>query len=133
MGFRDRMGGGGSRGGSGGGGRYGDDRGGSSGGFNRFDKPSFRQFREAPVKSGEEYDVEITDVAAKGDGIAKVEGFIIFIAGARKGEKCRIRIMEVRNRFAIGQRVEGGAAAATTTEAATEDASEEESEVEGTQ
>ncbi|MCX6816162.1 MAG: TRAM domain-containing protein, partial [Candidatus Aenigmarchaeota archaeon] len=39
---------------------------------------------------GEEYDVTITDVGAKGDGITKVENFIVFVNGAKKGEKCRI-------------------------------------------
>ncbi len=93
MGYRDRddRRGGGFRGG-GGGFRGG---GGGGGGFSQ---------REAPVKSGEEYDVEITDIAAKGDGICKIQGFIVFVPGASKGEKCRIRISEVRNRFAIAQK-----------------------------
>ena len=76
------------RGGFGGGGHRSDDRrggggfggGGHRGGFDRGfdDKPK-------PVKMGEEYDVEITDVGAKGDGICKVENFIVFVAGASKG------------------------------------------------
>ncbi|VVC71885.1 23S rRNA (uracil(1939)-C(5))-methyltransferase RlmD [uncultured archaeon] len=78
------------------------------------------------MKEGQEYDVEIIDVAAKGDGIAKVENFVVFVAGARKGENVRIRISEVRQRFATGEVIgagtgapastsnEGGAAAAET-------------------
>ncbi len=75
--------------------------GGGGGGFGRrpsFDKPK-------PVKLGEEYDVKITDVGAKGDGITKIENFIIFVHGAKKGEECRIRIKEVANKFAIGEKV----------------------------
>ncbi|MFH1200095.1 MAG: TRAM domain-containing protein [Candidatus Micrarchaeota archaeon] len=110
MGFRDR-GYGGSDGGYGGG-----RSGGSSGG-----RPSYNDGgmgREVPVKQGEEYDLEITDVAKKGDGIGKVEGFIIFVAGAHKGDKLRVRISQVRNRFAIGEVVGSGAStgAASTTE-----------------
>lgn len=99
-GGRDRGGGsdsGRSHYGGGGGGGYGGDRGG--GGYER------REQRQAPVKEGEEYDVEITDVAAKGDGVCKIQGFIVFVPGASKGDKCKIRISTVRNRFAIAEKV----------------------------
>lgn len=101
---RRRFGGGGGRGGGRGGfgggrreGGFGGGRGGFGGGRD-FDKPK-------PVKVGEEYDVEITDVGAKGDGITKVENFIVFVNGGKKGEKCRIRIKEVANKFAIADKV----------------------------
>ncbi len=93
--------GGGGRGGGGfgrGGGGFG---GGHGGGFGRHDNDN----KPKPVKVGEEYDVEISDVGAKGDGITKIENFIVFVAGAKKGEKCRIRIKEVANKFAIGEKV----------------------------
>ncbi|MEM4201523.1 MAG: TRAM domain-containing protein, partial [Nitrososphaerales archaeon] len=32
-----------------------------------------------PVTVGEEYDVNISDISRRGDGIAKIEGFIIFV------------------------------------------------------
>lgn len=85
---------------------------GGGGGFRRdFDKPK-------PVKIGEEYDVTITDVGAKGDGITKVENFIVFVGGAKKGEHCRIRIKEVANKFAIGEKI--GASEHGTEESAEE-------------
>ena len=59
-----------------------------------------------PVKVGEEYDVEISEVGSKGDGIARVKNFVVFINGAKKGEKAHIKITEVRNRFAIGEKME---------------------------
>ena len=102
MGYRDR---------GSGGGDWGGDRGGYGGGFEQ---------REAPVRPGEEYDVQITDVAQKGDGIAKVEGFIIFVAGASKGENCRIRIKDVRRRFAVGEKVGTAGVAATPEEGGAE-------------
>ena len=74
-------------------------RGSGHGGFGHFsDKPK-------PVKVGEEYDVKITDVGAKGDGITKVENFILFVPGAKKGEECRVRIKEVANKFAIAEKI----------------------------
>ena len=131
MGFRDRDSGGGRRGGSGGGGGYGGGGGRDRGGFGGGGRDrggfgggggggGFAQ-REAPVKSGEEYDVEITDIAAKGDGICKIQGFIIFVPGASKGEKVRIKINEVRNRFAIAQKT--GDAQSTDSPAASDSAS----------
>ena len=103
MGYGERGGGGGYGGGrGGGGGGYG---GGGGGRSERFES------REAPVHVGDELDVTISDIAQKGDGIARVEGFIIFVAGAAKGEQCRVRIRDVRARFAIGDKV-GGASAA---------------------
>jgi predicted RNA-binding protein with TRAM domain len=59
-----------------------------------------------PVKVGEEYDVEINEVGSKGDGIARVKNFVVFINGVKQGEKAHIKITDVRNRFAIGEKVE---------------------------
>ncbi len=127
MGFGER--GGRDRGGFGGGGRRfgsGGGSGGSGGRESNYDRPQ----REPPVHAGEEYDVEITDVAAKGDGICKIEGFIIFVGGASKGEHCRVKIREVRHRFGIADKV-GDAAAPADNSASTADAAEsEESEEE---
>lgn len=84
-----------------------------------------------PVKAGEEYDVEISEVGAKGDGIARINNFVVFVSEAKKGEKIKVKITEVRNRFAIGEKV--GAAEAkeevkAEVEAETEGAEEVESE-----
>jgi len=107
--------------------RYGRERGGSRGFGERRERGSggFRResgygggggFRQAPVKVGEEYDVQITDVAAKGDGIARIEGFIIFVPGTTRGDSCRIRVKEVARRFAVAEKV-GEATSAPTSEA----------------
>ncbi len=77
--------------------------GGGRGGFRR--GGGFQNDRPKPVKVGEEYDVKITDTGTKGDGITKVENFIVFVANAKKGEECRIKIKEVAQRFAIGEKV----------------------------
>ncbi len=112
---------------SGGGGGFG--RGGGGGGFHGgsrggdFDKPK-------PVKIGQEYDVTITDVGAKGDGITKVENFIVFVNGGKKGEKCRIRIKEVANKFAIADKVGASEGSEEKEESQEESASEESEETE---
>lgn len=58
-----------------------------------------------PVKLGEELEVTIESVGAKGDGIAKKDGFVIFIAGVQKGETLKIKITELKTSFAIGEKV----------------------------
>lgn len=58
-----------------------------------------------PINVGEEYDVEINEVGSKGDGIARIKNFVVFVNGGKQGEKTRIKIKEVRNRFAIGEKV----------------------------
>lgn len=77
-----------------------------------------------PVKVGEEYNVTINDVGAKGDGITKIENFIVFVAGVSKGENCRIRIKEVANKFAIAEKI--GEASSATEEVESESGSDEE-------
>lgn len=58
-----------------------------------------------PVKVGDELDVTIEAVAAKGDGIAKREGFVIFVPGAAQGETCKIRITQVKASSAVAEKV----------------------------
>jgi predicted RNA-binding protein with TRAM domain len=60
-----------------------------------------------PVEVGKEYDVEITEISRRGDGIAKIEGFVIFVAGAKAGSKVRIKVTSIGPRFASAQVVEG--------------------------
>lgn len=57
-----------------------------------------------PVEEGKEYEVTIDAQGAKGDGIAHIEGFVVFVAGARVGEKVRIRITALKRTFAIGEK-----------------------------
>jgi predicted RNA-binding protein with TRAM domain len=56
-----------------------------------------------PVEMGKEYEVEISEISRKGDGIARVQGFVIFVAGVNAGQKTKIRITSVGDRFAKGE------------------------------
>ena len=104
---------------------FGGGRGG--GGFRR---GGFEDDRPKPVKVGEEYDVKITDVGTKGDGITKVENFIVFVANAKKGEECRIKIKEVAQRFAIGEKIGASEDKESSEESSEETVQAEESEEE---
>jgi len=48
-----------------------------------------------PVEVDEELDVKIEAVGAKGDGIAKKDGFVLFVPNTKEGETVRIRITKV--------------------------------------
>ena len=55
-----------------------------------------------PVKTGDELEVKVEEVASKGDGIAKKDGFVIFVKGAKKGDTVKVRITDVKERYAQG-------------------------------
>src|SRR5215218_6937286 len=75
-------------------------RGGRFGG-NRFGGPK-------PVESGKEYDVQVTEISRKGDGVARIQGFIVFVKGGRVGQKTRVRVTHVGDRFATAKTIDGG-------------------------
>lgn len=60
----------------------------------RGERNGFRE-KAAPVKANDEMDVEIEAVGKKGDGIAKREGFVLFVPNTKKGDKVRIRVLKV--------------------------------------
>lgn len=70
----------------------------------RFRRKSFDRVQAAPVKVGEEYEVEITEVGSRGDGIARIKNFVVFVSGTKRGDKTRIKITQVRRKFAIAER-----------------------------
>jgi predicted RNA-binding protein with TRAM domain len=53
-----------------------------------------------PVEVGKEYEVDVTEISRKGDGIARVQGFVVFVANATVENKIRIKVTEVADRFA---------------------------------
>lgn len=60
----------------------------------------------APVNEGEEYDVKIEDTGRDGDGITRIEGFVVFVSGAKVGDEVKIRINSARRNFAFADVVE---------------------------
>ena len=74
----------------------------SYGGFRRNDS-----FGPKPVETGKEYDVQISEISRKGDGIARVQGFVIFVKDGKVGQNAKIRVTQVGNRFATAEIVNG--------------------------
>jgi len=61
----------------------------------------FRQSRgPVPVKEGDELDVTIEAVGRRGDGIAKVENFVVFVPGTKAGDRVKVKITSVGGSFA---------------------------------
>lgn len=56
-----------------------------------------------PVEKNKEYIVDIIDNGFQGEGIARIEGFSIFIPNAIKGEKIKILIVKVLSSYAFGK------------------------------
>jgi len=82
--------------------------------------------RFVPVKEGEELDVKIEGIAAKGDGVAKKDGFVIFVPGAQLNEEMRIKITKVARKVAFAEKV--GAAQGPVQSDSAEEAKDESSE-----
>jgi predicted RNA-binding protein with TRAM domain len=59
-----------------------------------------------PVEEGKEYTVTITDIGSQGDGIARVEGFVVFVPETKVGQSVKIKITRVGNKSAFAKVVE---------------------------
>ncbi|WP_318174217.1 23S rRNA (uracil(1939)-C(5))-methyltransferase RlmD [Aerococcus sanguinicola] len=57
--------------------------------------------RQAPVKKNANYEVTIEDLTYEGLGVAKVDGFPVFVHDALPGESCAIRVVKVLKKFAF--------------------------------
>lgn len=42
-------------------------------------------------------------MSRRGDGIARIQGFVIFVEGAKAGEHVKIKVIDVGDRFAKAQ------------------------------
>jgi len=70
----------------------------------RFERRSY-----APVKVGDELDVEIEAVGEKGDGLAKKDGFVLFVPGVQAGDKVKVRVTRVLRKVGFAEVVNGEA------------------------
>ena len=61
----------------------------------------------APVEAGDRLTVEITDTGREGDGIAKVDGYTLFVPGGERGETVEVVVEDVKPRFGFAERVDG--------------------------
>ena len=52
-------------------------------------------FKPCPVEMGKEYEVDITETSRQGEGIARIQGFVIFVANAKPRDHVKIRITRI--------------------------------------
>jgi len=57
----------------------------------------------APVKVGDEVEVRVEAVGGKGDGIAKKDGFVLFVPGTKAGDNVRIKITRVLDKVGFAE------------------------------
>lgn len=69
-----------------------------------------------PVEVGHELDIKIEAVGEKGDGVAKVKGFVLFVPGTKEGDNVRVKVTKVLRNMGFAE-VVGDAAPESTEEA----------------
>ncbi|WP_414468358.1 TRAM domain-containing protein [Methanobacterium sp. ACI-7] len=73
---------------------------------NNYGRDNYSNKGNSPLNEGDEHDVKIEDMGRDGDGIARIEGFVVFVKGAKVGEEVKIRINSTRRNFAFADVVE---------------------------
>jgi len=73
-------------------------------GSNYFD-PAKTFFQTIPVKENQEIEVVIDDIGSRGDGIARIQGYMIFVPNSRVGERVKVRILSVNGKFAVAEKL----------------------------
>lgn len=68
-------------------------------------KSSKTQEKTDRIIQGEIYELHIEDVGRKGDGVARKDQYIIYVAGATKGQTIRVKIDKVMGTIAFGKPV----------------------------
>lgn len=59
-----------------------------------------------PVEVGDVVNVKIEAIGSGGDGIAKVDGFVVFVPGAKVDDEVSIRVNRVLRKYAFAEVVE---------------------------
>ena len=68
-------------------------------------RPSRPFLQTTPVKENQELEVVIDDIGSKGDGISKIQGFLIFVPRSKIGERVKVKILSVSEKFAVAERI----------------------------
>lgn len=60
-------------------------------------------FREKPVKVGDVVELTISEISRRGDGLARVQGYVIFVPNTSKGDTVKAKITQVLPSHAVGE------------------------------
>ena len=67
---------------------------------------NYNEGRVCVLENNKEYIVKIESLGYEGEGVAKIDGYPIFIPGALKGESVRIEIIKAKKKYAYGKLIE---------------------------
>ncbi len=62
--------------------------------------------QEMPVKVNDYIDIEFVDLTHQGQGVAKLDGYPIFVPNGLPGEKARIKVVKAKKNYAHGELIE---------------------------
>jgi predicted RNA-binding protein with TRAM domain len=62
-------------------------------------------FQGVPLKAGQEIDVIIDDIGSRGDGITRIQGFLVFVPETKVGERLKVKIVSVGRKFAVAEKI----------------------------
>lgn len=68
-------------------------------------RPSKPFLQKAPIWRNQELEVVIDDIGSRGDGIARIHGYMIFVPGGKVGERVKVKIVSVGGKFAVAERI----------------------------
>ncbi len=63
-------------------------------------KARFAPRNPAPLNKGEQYEVTITALSRRGQGVARLKGFVVFVPNTNVGQRVTIRIAVIGPRSA---------------------------------
>jgi predicted RNA-binding protein with TRAM domain len=56
-----------------------------------------------PVEEGKVYDAKIEDIGREGDGLARIQNFVVFVPGTKIGDQVKVKITKVHRRMAFAE------------------------------
>ncbi len=68
-------------------------------------RPSKPFLQKAPIWKNQELEVVVDDIGSRGDGIARIQGYMIFVPNSKIGERVKVRILSVGGKFAVAEKI----------------------------
>ncbi len=68
-------------------------------------RPSKPFLQKAPIWKNQELELVIDDIGSRGDGIARIHGYMIFVPRSKIGERVKVKIVSVGGKFAVAERI----------------------------
>ena len=87
---------------------------------------AFEQRGPVPVQVGDELEVKIEAVGEKGDGVAKKDGFVLFVPNTKAGEVVMIRVTKVLRKLGFAEVIGQGSKEKSGYSSDSEDVSDDE-------